>query len=56
MAEHFMSLVTGGNVRWFVLGLRPKPGKKRLEDHLKDAVKTFLQAYARGNRNEGLMH
>jgi TetR/AcrR family transcriptional regulator, mexJK operon transcriptional repressor len=45
MAEHFISLVTGGEVRWFVLGLRPKPGPKRLQDHLQAALQTFLLAY-----------
>jgi hypothetical protein len=45
MAEHFMSLVTGGEVRWFILGLRRKPGSKRLEDHLQAALQAFLLAY-----------
>jgi TetR/AcrR family transcriptional regulator, mexJK operon transcriptional repressor len=45
MAEHFVSLVTGGEVRWFILGLRSKPGPKRLEDHLHAALQTFLLAY-----------
>lgn len=47
MAEHFMSLVTGGDVRWFILGLRSKPSPKRLADHLHDALKAFLQAYGK---------
>lgn len=45
MAEHFISLVTGGEVRWFILGLRSKPNQKRIEDHLRDALETFLLAY-----------
>lgn len=45
MAEHFMSLVTGGDIRWFTLGVRPKPGPKRLEDHLQAVLQTFLAAY-----------
>jgi TetR/AcrR family transcriptional regulator, mexJK operon transcriptional repressor len=45
MAEHFISLVTGGEVRWFVLGLRPRPARKRLQDHLDAALRGFLQAY-----------
>jgi TetR/AcrR family transcriptional regulator, mexJK operon transcriptional repressor len=47
MAEHFISLVTGGDVRWFILGLRSKPGPKRLEDHLRAALQTFLLAYGK---------
>jgi TetR/AcrR family transcriptional regulator, mexJK operon transcriptional repressor len=49
MAEHFMSLITGGEVRWFILGLRSKPSAKRLRDHIGAGVKTFLAAYG----NEG---
>lgn len=45
MAEHFISLVTGGEVRWFILGLRAKPNTKRLADHLRAALQTFLHAY-----------
>jgi hypothetical protein len=45
MAEHFISLVTGGEVRWFILGLRRKPGSQRLEDHLQAALQAFLLAY-----------
>lgn len=45
MAEHFISLVTGGDVRWFILGLRSKPGPKRLGEHLRAALQTFLLAY-----------
>lgn len=47
MAEHFISLVTGGDVRWFTLGLRSKPSPKRLRDHLHAALQTFLVAYGR---------
>ena len=45
MAEHFISLVTGGDIRWFILGLRAKPGPKRLGEHLQAAVRAFLLAY-----------
>lgn len=45
MAEHFISLVTGGDVRWFTLGLRSKPSPKRLGDHVRAALQTFLRAY-----------
>jgi len=47
MAEHLQSLLTGGEVRWSVLGLTPKPiGPKQLKEHLQDAIDAFLQAYA----------
>lgn len=45
MAEHFISLISGGDVRWFILGLRSKPGPKPLNDHLRAALQTFLLAY-----------
>lgn len=47
MAEHFISLVTGGDVRWFILGLRSKPSLRRLGDHLRAALEAFLGAYGR---------
>lgn len=46
MAEHFISLVTGGEVRWFMLGLRSRPSPKRLADHLHAALQAFLLAYS----------
>lgn len=51
MAEHFVSLVSGGDVRWFILGLRTKPSPKRLTDHLDAALQTFLLAYG-ANRSK----
>lgn len=45
MAEHFISLVTGGEVRWFILGLQSKPNPKRIGHHLRDALEAFLLAY-----------
>lgn len=51
MAEHFMSLVAGGDVHYFLLGLRPKPGPKRLEAHLRAALHTFFLAYG-NNQNK----
>jgi TetR/AcrR family transcriptional repressor of mexJK operon len=54
MAEHFLSLVTGGEVRWFTLGLRGKPGSKCLRDHLKAAIETFLRAYGNNNAADGV--
>lgn len=47
MAEHLLSLLTGGEVRWTILGLTPKPiGPKQLREHLHDAVQAFLRAYS----------
>jgi len=46
MAQHFMSLVTGGPVRWFVLGFRPSiTSKNAVQKHLNAAVQMFLRAY-----------
>jgi len=48
MAQHFMSLITGGPVRWFVLGFvsssLPKSG---LQKHLNSAIRVFMRAYRR---------
>ena len=54
MAEHFVSLATGGEVRWFILGFRPRPGAKRLAEHLQVALKTFLLAYGKPQRASSL--
>jgi len=46
MAQHFMSLITGGPVRWFVLGLNPDPlPKSDTQKHLSAAIQVFLRAY-----------
>ncbi len=48
MAEHFMSLLSGGAVRWSTLGLQSVPiSKNKLLRHLEAALQTFLAAYAR---------
>jgi TetR/AcrR family transcriptional regulator, mexJK operon transcriptional repressor len=48
MAQHFMSLVTGGPVRWFVFGFdRSSLPKSALERHLDSAVRAFMRAYGR---------
>lgn len=47
MAEHFMSLLTGGPIRWKIFGLRLCPPAKAQQAHLHAAVKAFLRAYAR---------
>ncbi len=46
MAEHFMSLLTGGRVRWAALGLRSHLGPKDRQKHVDAAVKVFLRAYS----------
>lgn len=47
MAVQLMSLITGGPVRWFVLGFHPqKLSKRSLESHLQESIDLFLRAYA----------
>jgi TetR/AcrR family transcriptional regulator of autoinduction and epiphytic fitness len=46
MAQHVLSLITGGPVNWYVLGFEPSPlSKNSLRKHLNSAVRTFLKAY-----------
>lgn len=46
MAQHFMSLITGGPVRWFVLGFEPSSlSKSALQKHLNSAIQVFIRAY-----------
>ncbi len=48
MAQHFMSLITGGLVRWFVFGFDPSPpSKSALQKHLNSAIQAFMRAYGR---------
>jgi TetR/AcrR family transcriptional regulator of autoinduction and epiphytic fitness len=48
MAQHFMNLVTGGPLRWFVLGFDPSNlSKNALQRHLSSAVQMFMRAYQR---------
>ena len=48
MAQHFVSLVTGGPVRWFVLGFDPiSMSKNAIQKHLDSAVLMFMRAYQR---------
>lgn len=46
MAEHLMSLITGGPVHWRVFGLGKCAMGKEQSRRLEAAVKTFLRAYA----------
>jgi TetR/AcrR family transcriptional repressor of mexJK operon len=47
MAEHLISLLTGGPVRWLVLGLQRNPIAKDGQRHVDAAVRVFLRAYAK---------
>ena len=39
LARHFISLITGGPVRWFVFGFDPSPlAKSALQKHLNSAI------------------
>ena len=46
MAEHLMSLITGGYVRWTLLGLPDKIGLKEKKQRVSAAVEMFLRAYS----------
>jgi TetR/AcrR family transcriptional repressor of mexJK operon len=46
MAEHLISLITGGYVRWAVLGLRDNPSSTEKQQRLDAAVKMFMRAYS----------
>jgi TetR/AcrR family transcriptional regulator, mexJK operon transcriptional repressor len=48
MAQHFVSLASGGPVRWFVLGFDPiSMSKNAIQKHLDSAVLMFMRAYQR---------
>jgi hypothetical protein len=48
MAQQFMSLITGGRIRWFVLGFDPSLlSKSALKKHLNSAVQIFMRACGR---------
>jgi AcrR family transcriptional regulator len=47
MAEHLMSLLSGGPVRWTILGLQTAPRtNEKQQKHIAEALKVFLRAYA----------
>jgi TetR/AcrR family transcriptional regulator, mexJK operon transcriptional repressor len=50
MAEHLMSLVTGGYVRWTMLGLPDNLSLKEKKQRINAAVEMFLRAYSTGGR------
>ena len=48
MARHFMNLITGSPVRWFVLGFESKPLSDRaLQKHLDGVIDLFSRGYGR---------
>lgn len=53
MAQHLISLITGGQVRWAVLGLfRRKMSAKEKQLHIDAVVRVFLRAYATSHRKK----
>jgi hypothetical protein len=46
MAEHLISLITGGYVRWAILGVRDNLSSKEKQQRLDGAVKMFMLAYS----------
>jgi len=46
MAEHFISLITGGPVTWKILGLRKDSGSKDHRKRVEAALRVFLRAYS----------
>lgn len=46
MAEHFISLLTGGPVRWVVLGVQRNPIARSGQQLVDAAVRVFLRAYS----------
>ena len=46
MAEHLMSLITGGYVRWTMLGLPDNVSLKEKKQRVSAAVEMFLRAYS----------
>ncbi len=53
MAEHLISLITGGPVHWRMLGLRDHVDVKDQKRRLQAAVKFFLRAYAAERQQTG---
>jgi TetR/AcrR family transcriptional repressor of mexJK operon len=46
MAEHLVSLLSGGPVRWTVLGLQTATrSREKQQEHIAGALKAFLRAY-----------
>ncbi|MGC1171319.1 MAG: TetR/AcrR family transcriptional regulator [Candidatus Acidiferrales bacterium] len=50
MAQHYLSLITGGPIRWFMLAFDPNaPSKSSLQKHIEAAIETFMRAYGRNS-------
>jgi len=47
MAQHFMSLIAGGPVRWFVLAFDPSSLSKRSRSTSTLKIQVFMRAYGR---------
>ena len=48
MAQHFLSLITGGPIRWFVFAFDPSSlSKSAVQKHLNSAIQVFMRAYGR---------
>ena len=46
MAQQFLSLITGGPIRWFVFAFDPSSlSKSALQKHLNSAIQAFMRAY-----------
>lgn len=53
MAEHLISLITGGQVRWAILGLfRRSMSSKQKQVHIDAVVRVFLRAYSASQRRK----
>lgn len=46
MAEHLAGLITGGDVRWKILGIRCSVGPEENKRRVRAAIKAFLRAYS----------
>lgn len=49
MAEHLMSLITGGYVRWTMMGLPDNLSLKEKKQRISAAIEMFLRAYSTHN-------
>jgi TetR/AcrR family transcriptional regulator, mexJK operon transcriptional repressor len=52
MADHLISLITGGFARWKILGIRSHVSPKERERRIEAAVKVFLRAYSAPGRSK----
>jgi len=52
MADHLISLITGGHARWAILGIRSHLSPKERQRRIGAAVKVFLRAYSAPSRSK----